>query len=79
MIVHCKDLGFKPSVWKVKDNTVSVTFPDATVPLNFNEGITEGIIKLIDEGIDKRLIEGITEGVRESMIQIVSLILTEKA
>lgn len=83
MIAHCKDLGFKPPVWKVKDNTVSVTFPDVTVPFNFNEGITEGItegiIKLIDEGIDKGLIEGITEGVKESMIQIVSLILTEKS
>lgn len=83
MIAHCKDLGFKPPVWNVKNNTVSVTFPDVSVPFNFNEGITEGItegiIKLIDAGIDKGLIEGITEGVKESMIQIVSLILTEKS
>ena len=34
---------------------------------------------MIDAGIDKGLIEGITEGVKESMIQIVSLILTEKS
>lgn len=34
---------------------------------------------MIDEGITEGLIEGITEGVKESMIQIVSLILTEKS
>lgn len=59
MIAHCRDLGFKPPVWKLKDNTVSVTFPDLVVPFNFNEGIVEGV--------------------KESMIQIVSLILTEKS
>jgi ATP-dependent DNA helicase RecG len=83
MIAHCKDLGFKPPVWKVKDNIVSVTFPDVVVPFNYNEGITEGItegiIKLIDEGICEGVIEGITEGVKESMIQIVSPILTKKS
>lgn len=83
MIAHCKDLGFKPPVWKLKDNTVSVTFPDVIVPFNFNEGITEGITegisKLIDDGITDGVIEGITEGVKESLIQIVSLILTEKS
>ncbi|MEI6433804.1 MAG: hypothetical protein WCP32_03090 [Bacteroidota bacterium] len=40
MIAHCKELGFPP-VWKVKDNTVSVTFPDVVVPFNYNEGITK--------------------------------------
>ena len=32
---------------EVKDNTVSVTFPDVVVPFNYNEGITEGITSLI--------------------------------
>jgi ATP-dependent DNA helicase RecG len=79
MIAHCKELGFKSPVWKVKDNTVSVTFPDVVVPFNYNEGITEGITILIDEGITEGVIEGITEGVKESMVQIVSLLLTEKS
>lgn len=43
MIAPCKDLGFKPPIWKVKDNTVSVTFPDVVVPFNYNEGITDGV------------------------------------
>ena len=83
MIAHCKELGFKSPVWKVKDNTVAVTFPDVVVPFNYNEGITEGITeginKLIDEGITEGVIEGITEGVKESMVQIVSVILTEQS
>jgi ATP-dependent DNA helicase RecG len=83
MITNCKDLGFKPPLWKVKDNTVSVTFPDVIVPFKFNEGITEGITeginKLIEEGITEGVIEGITEGVKGSLIQIVALILTEKS
>ncbi len=83
MITHCKDLGFKLPLWKVKDNTVSVTFPDVIVPFKFDEGITEGITgginKLIEEGITEGVIEGITEAVKGSMIQIVALILTEKS
>uniref|UniRef100_UPI0040487BE3 RNA-binding domain-containing protein n=2 Tax=Roseivirga sp. TaxID=1964215 RepID=UPI0040487BE3 len=83
MIEHCKALGFKPPMWKLKDNAVSVTFPDVVVPFNFNEGITEGITEginiLIDDAIREGITEGITEGVKESMIQIVSIILTEKS
>ena len=78
MIAHCKELGFKTPIWKVKGNTVSVTFPDVVVPFNYNEGITEGITRLVDKGVSEGVIEGITEGVKESMVQIVSLILTEK-
>lgn len=79
MIAHCKDLGFKSPLWKVKDNTVSVTFPDVVVPFNYNEGIIEGIIEGITKLIFEGITEGITEGVKESMVQIVSLILTEKS
>ena len=47
MIAHCKELGFKPPIWKLIDNTVSVTFPDVVVPFNYNEGITEGITSVM--------------------------------
>jgi len=33
MIAHFKELGIKKPVWKVKDNTVKVTFPDVVVLL----------------------------------------------
>lgn len=37
------------------------------------------LTELIDEGITEGVIEGITEGVKESMVQIVSVILTEQS
>jgi len=30
------ELGFKPPISKLKDNTVSGTFPDASVAFNYN-------------------------------------------
>lgn len=86
MISECKDLGFKPPIWKVKDNTINVTFPDVVVPFNYNEGISEGISEGIErliamaqsEGISKGISEGITEAVKNSFFEIISYIIKEK-
>ena len=43
MIRQCKEQGFKVPVWKVKDNSVTVTFPDISVPFNYNEGISDSL------------------------------------
>jgi hypothetical protein len=51
MIAQCKELGFKEPVWKEKDNTVKVTFPDV-VPFNYNEGISEGLMMNKKRSID---------------------------
>lgn len=86
MIAHCNDLGFKPPVWKYRDNIVTVTFPDVIVPFNYNEGISEGISEGIDklisiaqsEGISKGINKGITDDVKNSLIDIVNLIVKEE-
>lgn len=57
MIANCADNGFNLPVWKVKDNTVTVTFPGIVVPYNYSEGISEGIkdiyLKVIEVLIKK--------------------------
>ncbi|MFY8189002.1 MAG: ATP-binding protein [Flavobacterium sp.] len=87
MIANCKELGFKAPVWIVKDNTVSVTFPDLIVPFNYDEGITEGITEGIEslinaietEGISEGISKGITDTVKESFNEIITLIIKEKS
>lgn len=87
MIAQCNDLGFKPPVWKYRDNTVTVTFPDVIVPFNYNEGISEGISEGIDgliakaksEGVSEGVSKGITDNVKASLIDIVNLIVKEKS
>ena len=86
MIAHCNELGFKPPVWKHRDNTVTVTFPNVIVPFNYDEGISEGISEGIDnlisiaqsEGISKGISKGITDDVRNSLVEIVNLIIKEE-
>lgn len=87
MIANCNDLGYKAPTWSHKDNTVTVTFPDVIVPFNYNEGISEGISEGIDnlisiaqsEGISKGISKGITDGVKNSLIDIVNLIVKEES
>jgi ATP-dependent DNA helicase RecG len=87
MIAHCNELGFKPPIWKHRDNTVTVTFPDIVVPFNYNEGISEGISEGIDklifiaqsEGISKGISKGITDSVKDSLVDIVNLIVKEQS
>lgn len=57
MIGDCKENKFKTPVWKQKENTTTVTFPDV-VHYRKSEGITKGISK----GIVAK-VEGITEGI----------------
>lgn len=86
MISNCRDLGYKAPIWRHKDNTVTVTFPDVVVPFNYNEGISEGISEGIDslisiaqsEGITKGTSKGITDAVRDSLIDIVNQIVKEE-
>jgi len=87
MIRQCKEQGFKIPVWKVKDNSVTVTFPDVSVPFNYNEGISEGISeglnRLIDEylneGINGGTSKGITDTLKESMLEILKLLIKNKS
>ncbi len=86
MISNCKDLGYKAPIWKHRDGIVTVTFPDIVVPFNYNEGISEGISEGIDnliliaqgEGISKGTSKGITHAVRNSLIDIVNLIVKKE-
>ncbi len=68
MIAHCKELGFKPPVWKLKDNNVTVTFPNVVVPFNYNEGISEGISEGLNNLITKAINEGTSEGISEGLV-----------
>jgi len=87
MIRQCKEQGFKIPVWKVKDSSVTVTFPDVSVPFNYNEGISEGISegidKLIDEyyneGISKGTSKGITDSLKVSMLEIIELLIKKES
>lgn len=67
MIHQCKEQGFKIPVWKVKDKSVRVTFPDVSVPFNYNEGISEGTSK------------GITNSLKVSMLEIIELLIKNES
>jgi ATP-dependent DNA helicase RecG len=79
MIANCAEHGFYPPVWKVRDNTVIVTFPDVVVPFNYSEGISEGIseglntliVKAIDEGTSK----GISEGIKDVYLKVIEALI----
>ena len=83
MIAQCKIQGFKIPVWSVKGNAVTVTFPDVSVPFDYSEGITEGITeglnKLLsdydNEGITEGTSKGITDSLKESMLEIIELLI----
>ena len=87
MIAQCKELGFEAPVWSTTNASVTVTFPNLTVPFNFNEGLSEGINeglnRLIEEyyneGINEGTSKGInsekTEGLKESLLEIVKLLI----
>ena len=73
MIKDCKENKFKTPVWKVKENIITVTFPDVT----HNRKI-EGTTKGITEGISKSIVakvEGITEGITEDVKEKINKIL----
>jgi ATP-dependent DNA helicase RecG len=82
MIKNCKELGFKPPVWKVKDNTVTVTFPDVVVPFNYSEGISEGISEglnvLVANAINEGISKGISEGLKDTYLEVIE-VLVKKA
>ncbi len=82
MISQCEDQGFKVPIWRVSSNTVTVTFPGISVPFDYNEGISEGINRLIkkyyNEGINGGTKKEITEGLKEAMLEIVKLIIKQK-
>ena len=87
MIAQCKELGFKVPVWRVSENTVTVTFPGISIPFKFNEGISEGISeglnKLITgtygEGISEGKSKGITDDLKASMLEIIELLIKERS
>ena len=83
MIANCKELGFKPPIWDVQDNTVSVVFPDVSIPFKvsegINEGINEGITLLLNEPVNEGINEGLSEGLKDSLIEILNVIDTEES
>jgi len=87
MITQCKDQGFEAPVWRTTGNAVTVTFPGISVPFYYSEGISEGISeglnKLIDdyssEGISEGTSKGITDSLKESMLEIINLLIKNKS
>lgn len=91
MIAICKELGFDIPVWSTSNTSVTVTFPNLSVPFNYNEGISEGISeglnRLIDdyanEGINEGTSKGInketTDGLKKSMLEIIEILIKHKS
>jgi ATP-dependent DNA helicase RecG len=91
MIAQCKESGFDVPVWSTTNSSVTVTFPRLTVPFNYNEGISEGISeglnRLIDdfaneginEGTSKGINKGTTDGLKESMLEIIELLIKHRS
>lgn len=79
MIANCAEHGFAPPFWKVKDNTVTVTFPDVVVPFNYSEGISEGISEglniLIAKAIDEGISKGISEGIKDVYLKVIEILI----
>jgi ATP-dependent DNA helicase RecG len=79
MIANCADNGFNLPVWKVKDNTVTVTFPGIVVPFNYSEGISEGISEglniLIAKAIDEGISKGISEGIKDIYLKVIEVLI----
>ena len=82
MIEQCKDLGFDIPVWTTDTSTVTVSFPNLTIPFNYsegiNEGINEGLNKLLTEGSSEGISKGIGEGLKEDLVEILKLLIKEK-
>lgn len=83
MIRDCKENKFKVPVWKQKDNTTSVTFPDVAhnrktegKTKGINEGISKGVIAKV-KGITEGINEGITDDVKDKLTKIL-LVLYKK-
>ncbi|MCF8373917.1 MAG: putative DNA binding domain-containing protein [Bacteroidales bacterium] len=95
MIAQCKELGFEIPVWSTTNTSVTVTFPNLTVPFNYNEGISEGISeglnKLLDDYYSGEISEGTSEGTRkginrettdklkDAMLEIIKLLIKHKS
>jgi ATP-dependent DNA helicase RecG len=75
MIRDCKENKFKVPIWKQKENTTTVTFPDVA-----HNRKSEGETKGVTEGISKAVItkvEGLTKGITEGITEAVAIRLKE--
>ncbi len=79
MITQCKDQGFEAPVWHTTGNSVTVTFPGISVPFYYSEGISEGLNKLIDDYSSEGTSKGITDSLKESMLEIINLLIKNKS
>lgn len=87
MIAQCKEQGFEVPVWRTTGNAVTVTFPGISVPFDYNEGISEGISEGLNSliadyyngGINEGTSKGITDSLKESMLEIINLLIKNKS
>jgi len=83
MIQQCNDLGFKTPVWTATTSTITITFPDLSIPFNYSEGISEGISeglnKLIAKSSNEGISEGLSEGLKDSLLEIIHLLIKHKS
>jgi len=83
MIRDCRDNKFKIPVWKQKENTTTVIFPDLAHNKKvekIGEGITEGINKRVIakiEGITGGINEGMTDDVKDKLSKILLVLYKE--
>lgn len=83
MIRDCKENKFKIPIWKQKENTTTVTFPDVVHNRKSGEktkGITEGISKSVIakfEGITEGISEGVTDDVKDKLTKILLVLSKE--
>lgn len=73
MIRDFKVNKFKVPVWKQKENTTTVTFPDVAHNRK-SEGASKGITEGISKGVIAK-IEGITEGITDDVKDKITKIL----
>ncbi len=73
MISQCEEQGFRVPIWKVKDYSIIITFPDVRVPFDYTKGINKLLNKHRTEGIS----EEITDTVKNILVDIIELLIQE--
>ena len=87
MIAQCQEMGFSIPIWSKQGNSVSVTFPNISIPFNYSEGISEGIseglMQLIQaescEGLSEGATGGISDNLKKALLDIIELLVKNDA
>lgn len=83
MIRDCKENKFKVPMWRQKENTTTVAFPDIAhnrkseeITKGITEGISKGVIAKV-EGVTEGITEGITAEVKDKITKILLVLYKE--